>query len=126
MEFTGQIAHDAMPALYRDHDILLFPSIWPEPFGLTHLEAMASGTPVVSTADGGHGEFLRENENALIFPKEDEETLARQLLRMANEPGLSERLAQAGRRTVEQGFSLDGYVSRLEDFLRRTLTGSNS
>lgn len=124
VRFVGRVPHDEMPALYREQDVLIFPSIWPEPFGLTHLEAMASGTPVISTADGGHGEFLRDNENALIFPKEDEMALANCLQRMAGESGLAERLAHVGRRTVEREFSLEGYVSRLEDFLKRSLSAT--
>ncbi|MDP8228112.1 MAG: glycosyltransferase, partial [Candidatus Electryoneaceae bacterium] len=64
IKFGGQIPHDELPQVYRDNDIFVFSSIWQEPFGLTHLEAMASGTPVISTADGGHGEFLEDNVNS--------------------------------------------------------------
>ncbi|MCB9599058.1 MAG: glycosyltransferase [Sandaracinus sp.] len=41
-----------VPAIYRAHDAFVFPSIWREPFGLTPLEAMACGVPVIETVDG--------------------------------------------------------------------------
>lgn len=70
--FLGRLPSASIGSLYRESDLLAFTSIWDEPFGLTHLEAMASGTPVVSVGHGGPGEFLRDGENALIFRKEDE------------------------------------------------------
>lgn len=117
IRFFGRLPHDRLPAVYRDHDIFIFPSIWQEPFGLTHLEAMASGTPVVSTADGGHGEFLADGENALIFPKEDAGGLAQRLALLLTSPGLAAGLADRARRMVEERFSLRRYVDDLERLL---------
>jgi glycosyltransferase involved in cell wall biosynthesis len=117
IEFCGKRAHAEMPALYREHDIFVFPSIWPEPFGLTHLEAMASGTPVVSTANGGQGEFLCDGENALVFREESAAALADCIARLMREPELARRIACGGRQAVEAQFTLAGYVKRLETFL---------
>jgi len=115
--FAGKSPHEAMPALYRDHDVFVFPSLWQEPFGLTHLEAMASGTPVASTAEGGQGEFLENGRNALVFAKEDAQGLAERLMRLADDPALARALALEGRRTVEERFTLDRYVRELEAWL---------
>jgi len=117
VNFVGQVDHSHLPRLYREHDIFVFSSIWQEPFGLTHLEAMASGTPVISTADGGHGEFLVHDHNALIFEKENEEELARHIITMAEESALRQRLITTAREIVEKQFTLKGYVDRLEGFL---------
>ncbi len=115
--FTGALGHDAMPSLYRAHDVLAFTSTWKEPFGLTHLEAMASGTPVVSTTVGGQGEFLREGENALTVPPADPEALAGAIGRLAGDDALRRDLAVAGRKTVERHFTLSRYVDELEGWL---------
>jgi glycosyltransferase involved in cell wall biosynthesis len=117
VELVGKRQHDALPQSYREHDIFVFPSAWAEPFGLTHLEAMASGTPVVSTNDGGHAELLRDGENALVFPKGDAGALAERLARLVEQPDLALRLAAEARRDVEQQFSLTRYIGDLEDFL---------
>lgn len=119
IEFLGRRPHGELAALYRNHDIFVFPSVWQEPFGLTHLEAMASGTPVVSTADGGHGEFLEDGANALVFPKEDAESLAERLKRLLTVPGLASGLAETARRMVEQRFTLRRYVDDLESLLKQ-------
>jgi len=123
VRFLGKQGHESMPALYRDHDIFLFPSIWPEPFGLTHLEAMASGLPVISTAGGGQGEFLKDGENALVFKEADSDGLAAAILRLIESPELRQEIALEGRRTVEQQFSLSGYVANLESFLKSAAGG---
>ncbi len=115
--FLGRISSSLMAPLYRESDLLAFTSVWDEPFGLTHLEAMASGTPVVSVGHGGPGEFLRDGENALIFAKENPGELAAAIARIAGDAGLRRRLALAGRKTVEEKFSLERYVDRLEAIL---------
>ena len=117
VHFAGKLPHEQLPAIYRAHDVFVFPSVWREPFGLTHLEAMASGTPVVSTAEGGHGEFLRHGENALVFPREDAATLAIHLARLLDHPEQGARLAAHARSLVETRFSLTRYVRDLERFL---------
>ena len=117
VEFLGRVPHDQLAALYREHDLFVFPSRWQEPFGLTHLEAMASGLPVISTADGGHGEFLRDNQNALVFPKGNPEALAGRILAILDDPGLGKRLALTARTMIETDFSLARYVTELEHWL---------
>jgi spore coat protein SA len=114
------VPHNELPALYRNNDIFLFTSTWREPFGLTHLEAMASGTPVVSTRDGGHGEFLRHMENSLVFEKENAAELADRILSLVRDGELRKRLAVAGRHEVEEHFTMSRYVNDLELFLQNT------
>lgn len=118
VRFLGRVPHGEIPSLYRTHDLFVFPSIWREPFGLTHLEAMASGTPVVSTTEGGPGEFLDDGVNALTFEASNPHSLAHALLRLARDQGLAGTLARNARAMVETRFSLDRYVSDLEAFLQ--------
>ncbi len=117
IRLAGPVPHDELPSLYRGMDIFIFPSIWEEPFGLTHLEAMASGLPVISTANGGQGEFLVEGENALTFTPDDPENLCRQLERLLTDSSLYTKLAVNGRKTVEEHFYFDRYVDELEELL---------
>lgn len=123
IEFVGKVAHAELARIYRDHDLFVFPPTWQEPFGLTHLEAMSSGTPVISTAGGGHGEFLKHEENALIFEKENAEQLAGHILRLIHDGDLSRRLAANARAAVESEFSLERYVRDLERFLQEAWRG---
>jgi glycosyltransferase involved in cell wall biosynthesis len=78
---------------------------------------MSSGTPVISTAEGGHGEFLRHNVNALTFQPGLAEDLAAQIKSCLLDPSLAARIARNARQQVETEFSIDAYVGRLESWL---------
>ena len=126
VRFLGRVAPDRVSALYREHDLFVFPSTWREPFGLTHLEAMASGTPVLSTTGGGPGEFLVDGENALTFPAESPVPLASALLQLHRDADTRVELARNARRLVEERFTLERYLDELEDFLHETLHHATS
>ncbi len=117
VRFLGRLPHEALPAVYHDHEVLIFPSEWEEPFGLTHLEAMACGTAVVSTTTGGSAELIRHEGNALAYPAGAAPELAARLRRLAQDEALRQALVAAARRDVETRFSLAGYVTALENFL---------
>jgi len=116
-DFLGIVPHHEMSEVYQKHDIFVFPSIWEEPFGLTHIEAMASGLPVVSTANGGQGEFLKAEENALVFPPGDAEALSVCLERLMTDENLFKKLAKQGRVTAVREFTFSRYVDELENLL---------
>jgi glycogen synthase len=117
IKFCGRIPREHLVTLYHENDVFVFPSIWREPFGLTHLEAMACGTPVISTANGGQGEFLCDGENSLVFKEDNAEELSACLEKLADSPDLAREIAHEGRITVETRFTLARYVDRLEGLL---------
>jgi glycosyltransferase involved in cell wall biosynthesis len=77
---------DELVARYQAADVFVFPSEWPEPFGLVPVEAMACGTPVVATGLGGSGEFLTDHENCLLFAAGDPLSLAARSTSSATTP----------------------------------------
>ena len=117
IRFTGPMTREAIAAIYSEHDILIFPSIWDEPLGMAPLEAMSSGLAVVGTGAGGSSEIFRNGINALTFPKEDAGSCACQILRLIDEPSLYDRIRQQGRRTVEEHFSWLAMINQIEDTL---------
>ncbi len=121
IEFLGKRHHAELGRIYREHDIFVFPSIWQEPFGLTHLEAMASGTCVISTAEGGQAEFLIDGENSLLFKAGDARELAVQIAMIMGNNHSGKHLAVAARRMVEERFCLRRYTHELETFLTQTV-----
>jgi glycogen(starch) synthase len=104
---------EELAARYHAADVLLFPTTWEEPFGLVPLEAMACGTPVISTATGGTGEYLVDGVNGLVVPKGDHRALAAAVERLAADVALRARLVEAGRITAE-GLHVDGLADVLE------------
>jgi glycosyltransferase involved in cell wall biosynthesis len=118
VRFTGLVRRDQLPAIYGDHEILLFPSMWDEPFSITLLEAMSSGLAVVGTNTGGSSEILKDEVNALVFAKGDAEACARQVTRLIQTPVLFERIRRNARRTIEAEFRLETMIDRIDQTLR--------
>ena len=119
--FYGRVSRQQMPKLLSRFDVLVFPSIWEEPFARMVLEGMAAGLVVVGTPTGGTKEILMEGQNGLIFAPEDADGLAAQIERLLVNPGLRRRLAENGRKIVVRQFTLDRMVNEIETFLFRVL-----
>ena len=100
VRFRGGVPREQLPAVYASADAVLFPVRWREPWGVVPLEAMGVGRPVVATGRGGSGEYLRDGDNALLFDAEDPQSLARQVVRLADDEALRERLRAGGLETA--------------------------
>ena len=85
--------------IYSAADAFLFTSEWAEPFGLTPVEAMACGTPVIATGTGGSAEFLVDGFNCLRYPPGDPSALAAAIRRLSSDADLRGRLVAGGRTT---------------------------
>jgi glycosyltransferase involved in cell wall biosynthesis len=118
VDFLGAQPKEAMPIIYAQSDLLLFTSLWPEPFGRVLVEAMASGVAVVGTATGGAAEILVENENALLFAPGDAIGLAGQVARLIERPLLRGELTRAGRRIAVAKFDLQRMATEIETYLQ--------
>lgn len=121
VRFNGWADAAALPTIYGEADVVVFPVRWEEPFGLVPLEAMGTGRPVVTTARGGTREFVRDGENALIFDSDDDDALADCIRKLAALPELRERLRRGGLATAARHT-----VGRFaEDTLRRIVQAAD-
>jgi len=123
VNFAGWVSRDQLPSVYRQHAILIMPSIWDEPFSITTLEAMSSGLAVVGTLTGGSVEILNECINALIFPKEDAGKCAEQILRLWQDSQFLEQIRQSARRTIDNQFCTGRMVDAIEQSLMGIAAG---
>jgi glycosyltransferase involved in cell wall biosynthesis len=117
VNFIGNQSKEQMPAIYRQADVLLFTSIWPEPFGRVIVEAMVAGVAVVGTATGGAAEILMHEENSLIFEPSNYRQLAEKIIELINTPGLRERLVENGRRQALDKYDIRQMAGGIEEFL---------
>ncbi|NLG50710.1 MAG: glycosyltransferase family 4 protein [Chloroflexi bacterium] len=115
--FRGSVPRSQIPEVMAQHDVLLFPSVWEEPFARTLMEGMAAGLTVVGTTTGGSGEILVENETGLTFPAEDAKALADQIDKLLSDPCLCHRLGAAGHRFVSENLRFEHMVDALESQL---------
>jgi glycosyltransferase involved in cell wall biosynthesis len=118
VSFLGPVPYAEMPRLLQKFDVLLVPSIWPEPFARVILEGMISGLAVVATPTGGTGEIIVDDDNGLLFMPGNAEDLARKIMRLVVDPGLRQRLAQAGQQTVRQRFTMPKMLAEIESYLQ--------
>jgi glycosyltransferase involved in cell wall biosynthesis len=98
-------------------DIFVLPS-HQEGFSNALLEAMAARLPAVATAVGGNRDAVVEDETGYLVPPHDAPALATAILRLAQDRDLRARLGEAGRRRVEELFSLEACVDRYEALYR--------
>lgn len=115
VRWLGFVPRGELPALYQEHDVFCFPSRWDEPAGLTYLEAMSSGIPVVALARGGARELLVDGENSLLA--DDGASMAAGVARLIADPALCQRVVEGGFSTLSSRASLGGYVDAIEDEL---------
>jgi glycosyltransferase involved in cell wall biosynthesis len=113
-----------MPALLRQFDVLLVPSVWQEPLARMVLEGMAAGLVVIATPTGGTAEVIEDGNNGLFFTPGDGEDLARKIDSLADDPEILPRLAYAGRQTVTERFTATRMMDDIENYLRTVATNS--
>ncbi len=92
---TPFLPREQVAAALRHTDVLVVPSRWPEPFGLTVLEGMASGAAVVGSAIGGVPEA--GGDALLAVPPDDADAVAAELARLADRGPELDRARTAGR-----------------------------
>jgi glycosyltransferase involved in cell wall biosynthesis len=120
----GSLERNELAARYRAADAVVFPSEWPEPFGLVPLEAMACGTPVVASGVGGSGEFLRDGENCVRFKPRDEHALAGAITRLLRDPDLRRLVVKGGFETARE-LTVDHLADTLDDWHRAAISGDS-
>jgi glycosyltransferase involved in cell wall biosynthesis len=109
---------DEMPALYASADIVVYPTVGEEPYGLVPLEAMSCARPVVASRSGGIVETVIDGTTGFLVDRHDVATLADRVEALARDPGLRHRMGAAGRRRVEDEFDGRAYAATMLDRYR--------
>ena len=93
--FSGFLDRKGLMGLFAKNNVLVFPSIVEEGFGISQVEAMASGLAVVSSGTGGAKEIIRDGVDGLIFQPENSLDLANKLLQLIYNPNLFKMIQKA-------------------------------
>ena len=114
IEFKGWVRREKMEDLYRECDLLVFPSVWPEPFGLAGPEAGLHGIPVAAFNVGGVPEWLVDGVNGYLAPGDPPtaQGLARAIIKCLSDEETHRGLRRGAVKTAEQ-FSLDNHLNAL-------------
>jgi glycosyltransferase involved in cell wall biosynthesis len=98
-----------IPELLAAMDILVVPSIKPEPLSLALLEGMAAGKTVVACSHGGPAEIIQDKIDGRLFAPGDHKGLSSVIFELLLDPDSVKRLGQAARHKIEERFTLDHF-----------------
>lgn len=117
----GAIAHDEVASVLRLCTIYCLPS-YGEPFGMTALEAMSCGKPVVVTAAGGL-DYLVDEQGGIKVPVGDPERLAAALIRLLADPQLCKQMGDHNREVAVSEYDWNRVISNLEQIYEQVIQG---
>lgn len=94
-----------LPWVYNYCDVVIYPTIGEEPFGLVPVEAMACAKPTVVSRSGGLPESVVDGETGFIIEKKDAAALADRITMLLGDQEMSSRMGQAGRKRATEVFT---------------------
>jgi L-malate glycosyltransferase len=119
VQFLGKI--DMVAPMLAAADLFLLPSS-SESFGLSALEAIASGVPVVGSNAGGLPEVIRDGETGFLCGVGDVEGMAASAIQLLGDKQAWQRMSDLGAADARARFSLDAIVSQYEELYEKTVT----
>jgi len=120
VHFLGMVDDQTLNRLYDDCAVYVSPAVY-ESFGLTFVEAMAHGRPVVGCATSSVPEIVRDGIDGILVPPKDPDALANAVLSLLSNPELSRKMGINGRQRAVEDFPVDLEAARAEAFFRRIL-----
>jgi glycosyltransferase involved in cell wall biosynthesis len=115
VEFHGWTEPAELTNAYERATMVAVPSLWPEPFGLVGIEAMAHGRPVVGSATGGIPEWLQDQETGLLVMPGDVGSLGRAIKRLLEDRAEVQRMGVKAVQAVRNGFSEEVHLREISD-----------
>jgi glycosyltransferase involved in cell wall biosynthesis len=121
--FVGSRGRAELRPYYNAADVFVT-TPWYEPFGITPVEAMACGRPVIGSAVGGIQSTVRDGETGFLIPPRDPTALADRLAQLLGDELLRESLGRNALRRARTHFTWDKVVDRIEATYREVLAGT--
>ncbi|HEX6362169.1 MAG TPA: glycosyltransferase, partial [Albitalea sp.] len=112
--FTGRRSREFLKLYYSAADLFVT-TPWYEPFGITPLEAMACGRPVIGSAVGGIQYSVVHEATGFLVPPHDPPALAQRLVQLHQNPELAHALGRGGVRRVRSMFTWEHVARELAD-----------
>lgn len=115
--FTGYIDYNDMPSIYQLGNAAVLPSIWEEPAGMTMVEAVVSGLPLITTNSGGIPEYIPDNV-AILLNRDVNlvDNIQKAIVMIKNDPNKSKTMILNGQKLVQE-YNLIDYYSNFESIL---------
>lgn len=116
--FTGRVSPEDLVQHFLAAEVMVFPPIWDEGFGLPALEALAAGTPVVVSRSGALPEIVRDGQDGFVVDKRDPDALKAAINALLSDEVGRGRMGESGRRRAHDQFRWPVIVEQLTDLYR--------
>jgi glycosyltransferase involved in cell wall biosynthesis len=117
----GWLPKAAINRLIGQSYLLVFPSIYPEAFGIVGIEAMMHGKPVVGFDVGGVSTWLRDGENGFLINRKDELEMAAKTQLLLNDRGLYNRMSFKATAMALKLFTPEVHIEKLVEVYQKAL-----
>lgn len=121
VQFLGNIEPDKIPDYLNKADIFVRPSR-SEGLGISFLEAMAAGLPVIATKVGGIPDFLKDRETGLFAKVDDPKDLAEKITLLAEDHAMYDKIRTNARRLIEAKYSWERIASQMDKIFQEILS----
>jgi glycosyltransferase involved in cell wall biosynthesis len=121
VDFLGWVPADRMEQIYEQIACLVFPSIWPEPFGMVGLEAFYHSRPVIAFDVGGVSEWLKDGRNGFLVSPRNTDQLAERIETLLADLDLAAHMGVEGYRHLNEHYRDDNHLERLIDIFKSVL-----
>ncbi len=112
--FAGFVDNKDTPKYLKISDIFIRPSL-SEGMGISFIEAMAAGIPVIATSVGGIPDFLKENETGLFCEVNNPESIAKSVHKLLDNPELRQKIVLNASKMVAKDYDWDHITKQMKD-----------
>ncbi len=117
VEYKTMVPQNELVHYYQNSDFCFFPSYHKTGLSRTPLEAMASGCVVISYGNEGSKEIIQDNETGFIIPEGNILKAATLISNLIDKPEIYKNIRMNARLQIEQEYTLDKYIDKIEKFL---------
>lgn len=118
--FTGRKQRDVLKYYYAAADVFIT-TPWYEPFGITPLEAMACGTPVIGSNVGGIKYSVEDGKSGFLVPPNDPDALAIKIYELLHDESLRKKMRESGLKRVNAVFTWSKVTEKIAAVYERVL-----
>ena len=108
-------------SVYEAIDILVVPSVVPEPFCLVVVEGMAYNCPIIAANHGGPSEILQDQVTGLLYVPDDVRGLAQRIKQLVYDDGFRQQLGNNARKFIDTAFSINETADKVFDIYKSCL-----
>lgn len=121
ISLTGTAPQEKVGTYYVRGAFLVFPSLFPETFGIAGAEAMSAGLPVIAYNAGGISDWLAHGRNGLMVHRGDVQGLSQAIRQLLEDPKLRREMGQAARQDMSVRYSRGSHMENLYQIYEKAL-----